>query len=176
MYLGNRSMYIGGSFYSPKGPKSHWSSIWKGPDAFCPRSGAHQTQHSGTVTRSWLVTFRVSVSGGHRTVQWGHRTVRWATWPLAAADVLDSRWLSAHRTVWRSTRTVWRSARTVRWIKGKVSSLSRERPVRPDGHRIVRSVVSNHPMTNQCSFFVCQLSFAPFGSTLYGPYHLDKHD
>jgi hypothetical protein len=33
-----------GSFYSPKGPMSRWSSIWKALVAFCPR--VHRTLHS----------------------------------------------------------------------------------------------------------------------------------
>jgi hypothetical protein len=51
-----------GPFYSPKGPRSCWSSIWKALVAFCPR--VHRTvrctpdseQCVGTESRDWLVS------------------------------------------------------------------------------------------------------------------------
>jgi hypothetical protein len=47
--LGFYSMAPKGSFHSPKGPRSCWSSIWKDLIAFCPR--VHRTLHSATVTK-----------------------------------------------------------------------------------------------------------------------------
>jgi hypothetical protein len=79
------SMAPRGFFYSPKGPKSRWSSIWKALIAFCPR--VHQTvrctrdtaQCNDYVSPDWLLF----ASRGHRTVGFGQRvklsTIRWPT-------------------------------------------------------------------------------------------------
>jgi hypothetical protein len=83
-----------GSFYSTKGPRSHWSSIWKAPVAFCLR--LHQTirctpdtaQCNGYGSLYWLL----STSGGTGPSSGWHRTVRCTYWQLAPANVTTSRW------------------------------------------------------------------------------------
>jgi hypothetical protein len=80
-----------GFFYSPKGPRSHWSSIWKALVAFCHGctrlSGAHRTLHSVTATDSLIGWFPVLGApdrpvGGTRLS--GVPCDRWylQTWPL----------------------------------------------------------------------------------------------
>jgi hypothetical protein len=67
-----------GPFYSPKGPKSRWSSIWKALVAFCPwvhrLSGAHRTLHSATTTNHLIGWF--PILGGTRPSGGWHRTVQ----------------------------------------------------------------------------------------------------
>jgi hypothetical protein len=61
-----------GPFYSPKGLRSRWSSIWKALVAFCPwvhrtiRCTTDSEQCNGYGISDWLV----SCVGGHRTVRW----------------------------------------------------------------------------------------------------------
>jgi hypothetical protein len=70
-----------GPFDSPKGARSHWSSIWKALVAFCPL--AHRTMNSMRAghdreSPDWLV----STSMAHRPVR--HMTVvQRPTWKLA---------------------------------------------------------------------------------------------
>jgi hypothetical protein len=82
-----------GPFYSHKGPRSRWSSIWQALVAFCPR--VHWTvrctpdneQCNDRESADWLL----STSRGHRIVQWvapEHPVHHMAvgpgpTWPLA---------------------------------------------------------------------------------------------
>jgi hypothetical protein len=78
-----------GFIYSPKGPRSHWSSIWKALVAFYPRGALDCPMHTGhcIVQRLqilWLAGF----------LFWGHRTIRCTRWPLAPADVSTSRWMA----------------------------------------------------------------------------------
>jgi hypothetical protein len=79
-----------GPFYSPKGPRSRWSSIWKASVRGCTGlPGAHRTVNSAT-TRDPLI--------GDFLLLEGHQTFRWVapdhlvhhmavgprpTWPLA---------------------------------------------------------------------------------------------
>jgi hypothetical protein len=76
------------SFYSPKGPRSCWSSIWKALVAFCSR--VHRT--------AWC-TSDTAQCNDYESLDWlvstsmGYRTVRWSKWPVAPANVSTSRWL-----------------------------------------------------------------------------------
>jgi hypothetical protein len=85
-----------GPFYSPKGPRSHWRSIWKALVAFCPR--VHQTVRCtpdseqcvgwARAENPWLAAFLFWGTGPSDV---GHRTIQCATWPLLLADMAASR-------------------------------------------------------------------------------------
>jgi hypothetical protein len=73
-------------FYSPKGARSRWSSIWKALVAFCPRVPDYPVH-----TRQWTVRvgrgressdWLISYSGGHRTVRCGAAASRCAAGTL----------------------------------------------------------------------------------------------
>jgi hypothetical protein len=90
-----------GSFYSPKGPRSRWSSIWKAMIAFCPR--VHRTvrctpdseQCNDYKIPDWLV----SCSGGHGTIRWGTGLSGAPVDRWASANVAANHSRLAHRTV-----------------------------------------------------------------------------
>jgi hypothetical protein len=113
-----------GSFYSPRDLEVVGAPF--------ERPCLVHTGHS-TVQRSQDLNWLFSSSGGHWTVWWGHRTVRCTSWLLVAADVSDSRWLSSHRTVRRSTRTVqWIIAKGA-WLFSRATSTTERSPDCPVG-------------------------------------------
>jgi hypothetical protein len=83
--LGLCSMVPRGSFYSPKGPRSRWSSIWSDLVAFYPwvhrtiRCTPYTAQYNGYVSPNWLL----SAFGGTEPFGRWHRTIRCASWLLA---------------------------------------------------------------------------------------------
>jgi hypothetical protein len=148
-----------GSFYSPKGPRSCWSSIWKALVVLYPR--VHRTvrctpdtaQCNSYESLDWLLSasWGITLSSGGITL-FGAPVDRWL-WLMCqvAIDRLT------HRTVQRSERTVW-------WVITEEVYFSREHPVWPNcasdchvhigmsggWHRTVRCYVEQ----SKCSFFM----------------------
>jgi hypothetical protein len=98
-----------GSFYSPKGPRSSWSSIWKALVAFCLQ--VHRTVRCTTDTRLQITDWSLYASEGHQTIRWVGSTRQ------SGAPVDRSLWLTCQVAVGRLThRTVRHSAWMVQWI------------------------------------------------------------
>jgi hypothetical protein len=70
-------------FYSPKGPRSRWSSIWQALVAFCP--WVHRTVNSATA-KNPLIGYFLLLGGT------GLYSAPFDRWP--EADVATSRWLA----------------------------------------------------------------------------------
>ena len=79
-----------GPFYSPKGPRSHWSSIWKALVAFCPR--VHRTLHSATATNHLIGWF--PVLGAPNLPVGGTRLSSAPCHRCLPADAATSHWLA----------------------------------------------------------------------------------
>jgi hypothetical protein len=94
-HLGTSSMLLGGSFYSPKEPRSCWSSIWKALVAFCP--WVHRTIRCTPDTKHCVIYFHLWPSRPlnqpmEPSVAWhtGHIWCTWtAWWCLLTVDPAD---------------------------------------------------------------------------------------
>jgi hypothetical protein len=62
-----------GPFYSPKGPRSCWSSIWKALVALCPwvHRTVRYTPDSEQCNSYKILDWLVSCSRGYQTIRWG---------------------------------------------------------------------------------------------------------
>jgi hypothetical protein len=106
-YLMYNSMVLRGSFYSPNGPRSYWSFIWKllaFPIYVCTRLSdgtPDSVQYNGHQIVDWLPSFSWD------TGQFGVPSDRWSLlmWLIVVGYL--------------SHRTIWCSAPTIRWVIAK---------------------------------------------------------
>jgi hypothetical protein len=145
-----------GSFYSPKGPRSRWSSIWKALVSICPwvhrtvRCTPNTEQCNTYESPDWLV----SCSGGHRTI-------RCSMCPLVLADVATCRWLAGTSDC-PVLRTDCPMIYSRRWLNFPMSRPWSDRtPDCPVGG----TEPSGATQTSPSSPFLIKVSFAPFGLT-----------